>query len=77
MLFQPGPQCEILLLFRRPAAMAGCTDASGGGASSWIKQAKAKSITRAAMPALIAARCSTTTKLIAGISFRHCHPRVI
>ena len=44
---------------------------------SWLRQAKVKSITRAAMPVLIAARCSTTTKHIAGISFRHCRPRVI
>jgi hypothetical protein len=31
----------------------------------------------AAMPVLIAARRSTPTNHIAGISFRHCHPRVI
>jgi hypothetical protein len=46
--------------------------ASGSGIGSWQWQAKAKSITRAAMPALIAARRSTTTKPIAVISFRHC-----
>ncbi|MGB5182501.1 MAG: hypothetical protein WBO12_09970, partial [Xanthobacteraceae bacterium] len=44
---------------------------------SWLRQAKVKSIIRAAMPVLIAARCSTTTKHIAGISFHHCRPRVI
>jgi hypothetical protein len=44
---------------------------------SWPRQAKAKSIIRAAMPVLIAARRSTTTKHIAGISFRHYHPRAI
>ena|SRR6516225_4182685 len=35
-----------------------------------VKQAKVKSITRVAMPVLIAARRSTMTELIASISFR-------
>jgi hypothetical protein len=59
------------------AAMASRPGASGGGISSWLRQAKVKSITRAAMPVLIAARRWKTTKHIAGISFRHCRPRVI
>jgi hypothetical protein len=59
------------------AAMASRPGASGGGISSWLRQAKVKSITRAAMPVLIAARHWKTTKHIAGISFRHCRPRVI
>jgi hypothetical protein len=41
------------------------------------KASKVKSIIRAAMLALIAARRSTTTKHIADISFRHCHLRVL
>jgi hypothetical protein len=44
---------------------------------SWLRQAKVKSIIRAAMPVLIAARRSTATKHIAGISFHHCRPPVI
>jgi hypothetical protein len=44
---------------------------------SWLRPTKVKLIIRAAMPVLIAARCSTMTEHIAGISFRHCHPRVI
>jgi hypothetical protein len=44
---------------------------------SWLRQAKVKLIILAAMLVLIAARRSTTTKHIAVISFRHCHPRVI
>ena len=41
---------------------------------SCLRSANNQSITRAAMPVPIAARCSMTTKPIAGISFRHsCH----
>jgi hypothetical protein len=47
------------------AAMASRARASGGGIGSWLRQAKVKSITHAAMPVLIATRCSTTTKPIA------------
>ena len=47
------------------------------GDGTCVRQAKALSITRAAMPGLIAAKCSMTIKHIASISFRRCRLRVI